>query len=264
VHDNIHVLFSPQGGNVTVSAGEDGSFLIDDNLSERSLAIYEATQKIAQQDIKFILNTHYHYDHTGNNEFFGTRDAIILAHDNVRKRLSTDQFITFFEKEMPATKQIGLPTVTFADTMTLHYNSHDINFIHTPAAHTDGDVVVHFTQSNVIVGGDLLFNGMYPFIDTEHGGSIKGLINGLDVLLNLADKKTVIIPGHGVLMTKDDLQTYRDTLADITQTIEKLIKEKKTLNDVITAKPTTSYDERLGGGFISPEAIVTVIYNSLK
>ncbi|PHS69578.1 MAG: MBL fold metallo-hydrolase [Methylophaga sp.] len=263
VKDNLYVLISPHGGNVTVSVGEDGTFLIDDQLADRSEIIQAAAKEINKQDIKFILNTHYHFDHSGNNEFFGEKNAIIVAHDNVRQRLSTRQFITYFKREMLPMAKVGLPTVTFADNMTLHYNNDDIRFIHTPAAHTDGDVVAHFTQSNVIVGGDLLFNGFYPFIDTEHGGSIKGLIAGVDVMLNIAQADTIIIPGHGGIMNKIELQAYRYMLATITAKIEALINAGKTLEQVISEQPTAEFDEKLGGGLISPDTFVSVIYNNL-
>lgn len=262
--DNLYVLVSPHGGNVTVSVGEDGTFLIDDQLATRSEIIQTAAKEINNQDIKFILNTHYHFDHSGNNEFFGEKDAIIVAHDNVRQRLSTRQFITYFKREMRPMARVGLPTVTFADNMTLHYNNDDIRFIHTPAAHTDGDVIAHFTQINVIVGGDLLFNGFYPFIDSEHGGSIKGLIAGVDVMLVIANSDTVIIPGHGAIMNKGDLQAYRDMLATISADIETAINAGKTLEQTIADKPTAAFDKKLGGGIIPPDAFVTTLYNSLR
>lgn len=261
--DNLYVLVSPHGGNVTVSVGEDGTFLIDDQLGTRSEIIQAAAKEINNQEIKFILNTHYHFDHSGNNEFFGEQDAIIVAHDNVRQRLSTRQFITYFKREMKPMAKAGLPSVTFSDNMTLHYNNDDIRFIHTPAAHTDGDVIAHFTKANVIVGGDLLFNGFYPFIDTEHGGSIKGLIAGADVLLGIARADTVIIPGHGAIMNKADLQAYRDMLATITSKVEVAIKAGKTLEQTIADQPTADFDKHSGDGIIPSDAFVTVIYNDL-
>ncbi len=264
VKDNFHVLISPKGGNVTVSTGLDGAFLIDDQLAGRSTIIQAAAKEITKQDIKFVLNTHYHFDHSGGNEFFGKENAVIVAHDNVRKRLSTRQFITYFKKEMLPAENIALPSVTFAQDMTLHYNGDDIRIIHTPNAHTDGDSFAYFTKANIIVAGDLIFNGMYPFIDTEHGGSIKGVIAGLDALLSHADDETVIVPGHGVLMNKIDLQTYRDVLNSITGKVELSIKADKTLTQVIAEKPTQEFDAKMGGGFVPPDAIVKVIYNSLK
>ncbi len=262
--DNIYVLVSPKGGNVTVSTGEDGTFLIDDQLAGRSEIIQTAAKEINNQDIKFILNTHYHFDHSGGNEYFGGNDAIIIAHDNVRKRLSTKQFITYFKKEMEPMSEVGLPTITITNDMMFHYNNDDVRFIHIPEAHTDGDAIAYFTKANVIVAGDLIFNGFYPFIDIEHGGSIKGLIAGVDILLNIADSNTVVIPGHGSIMSKSDLQKYREMLLIISDKIETSISENKTLEQVVEGKPTQEYDEQLGAGIVPPDAFVTIIFNSLS
>jgi len=257
-------LVSPQGGNVTVTNGEDGTFLIDDQLTGRSDIILNAAKAISKQDIKFILNTHYHFDHSGGNEYFGEKDAVIVAHDNVRQRLSQREFITYFKKEMLPMAKVGLPTVTFSQGMTLHYNNDAIRFIHPPAAHTDGDTVVYFEKANVIVSGDLIFNGIYPFIDTEHGGSITGLIAGIDVLLDLANEASVIIPGHGAVMNKTDLSSYKSMLVNISRKIETAIKEGKNLEQVIDEKPTQAFDGQFGDGLIPPDAFVRVIYNSLN
>lgn len=264
VKNNIHVLVSPQGGNVVTSTGEDGTFIIDDQLAGRSALIKAAAKSINDQDIKFVLNTHYHFDHTGGNEFFGKENAIIVAHDSVRERLSTKQFITYFKKEMPPLSKAGLPVVTFSKDMTFHHNGNDIKVVHVPHAHTDGDVVAYFVNENVIVAGDTIFNGMYPFIDTEHGGSIHGLIAAHDTLLALANDETIIIPGHGPLMNKVELHTYQQALATIAKNIETAIESGKTLEQTVTAKPTQAFDEKMGSGFIGPDAFTTILYNHLS
>ena len=264
VKNNIHVLISPAGGNVVVSTGEDGTFLIDDQLPGRSELIRAAVKEIDQQEIKFVLNTHYHFDHVSGNELFGEQNAVIIAHDNVRQRLSTHQFISYFQKEIAPLNKSGLPKVTISDSMTLHYNNDEIQFIHTPAAHTDGDVVAIFTKANVIVGGDLVFNGRYPFLDVEHGGSIKGLIKGLDSLLALADDKTTVIPGHGGIMNKSELQYFRDMLNTISTNVEAAINEGKTVEQVIADKPSINFDQEFGQGLIPADDLVTAIYKSLK
>ncbi|MGE0267110.1 MAG: MBL fold metallo-hydrolase [Candidatus Omnitrophota bacterium] len=261
--DNIYVLISPQGGNVTVSSGEDGTFLIDDQLLGRSAIIQNAAREISDQKIKFILNTHFHFDHTGGNEFFGEKGAILVAHDNVRTRLSTHEFIKFFKKDMPPLSRAGLPVVTVSENMNLYLNKDTIRLSHTPAAHTDGDLIAYFSKTDVLVAGDLIFNGFYPFIDVDHGGSIKGLITGLELLLNIAGPQTVIVPGHGPLMNKQELQTYKDTLVIISDKIEKAINEDKTLEQVIAEKPTLEFDEEWGGWKVSPEDFVTIVYKSL-
>lgn len=154
--------------------------------------------------------------------------------------------------------------MTISDRMTLHYNNDEIRIFHTPAAHTDGDVVAIFTKANVIVGGDLVFNGRYPFLDVEHGGSIQGLIDGLDTLVAIADEKTVVIPGHGGIMNKSDLQHFRDMLNTISNNVERAINEGKTLAQVIAAKPSSNFDEEFGNSIIPGDDLVAAIYKNLK
>ena len=264
VKDNVHILISPQGGNVTVFSGEDGVVLIDDQLSGRSSIIQAAVTTMTDQRIKFILNTHYHFDHTGGNEFLGKDNGtIIVAHDNVRRRLNTKQFISYFQKEMLPSKPEGLPVVTFSDNMSLHYNGEDIRFIHTPTAHTDGDTVVHLTNANILIAGDLIFNGVYPFIDTEHGGSVQGVILGLSRLLDLSNPASIIIPGHGSTLNRGELQAYRDMLIIISDNVDSLMKKGKTLEEIILTKPTSAFDESHCGGLVPAEAFVKIVYESL-
>lgn len=263
VKDNLHMIVSPKGGNVLVSTGDDGTFLIDDQLEERSKIVTETIRQISDSPVQFILNTHFHFDHSGGNEAFGQEGAIIVAHDNVRKRLSTKQFITYFKRDMAPLSKAGLPVVTFSHDVTFHYNGEDIHIIHVPAAHTDGDSVAHLMKSNVIVGGDVVFNGLYPFIDVEHGGSVKGVIAALDTLLSLCNEKTVIVPGHGPLMAKNELQAYRNMLATIAGRIERAVKEGKTLEQTIASKPTREYDARMKQGIVGPDALVTMLFEDL-
>jgi glyoxylase-like metal-dependent hydrolase (beta-lactamase superfamily II) len=264
IRDGIHMLINPEGGNITASTGEDGTFIIDDNLEGRGPNITNAVKNLNGQSVKFILNTHYHFDHTGTNESFGGEGAIIVAHDNVRKRLSERQFISFFNKEMPALEKPGLPVITFNEGLNLHYNGDEVQIIHLPGAHTDGDAAAFFKNANVIVAGDIIFNGMYPFIDAQHGGSIKGMLAAQDALLNIADDNTAIIPGHGPLMNKTDLKAYRDALAEITGNIETAIRNGQTLEETLAAKPTAKFDEKLGGGFITPDVFVAFLYEHLN
>lgn len=264
VRNNIHVLISPHGGNVVTSTGEDGTFIIDDQLAGRSALIKAAAKSINDQDIKFVLNTHYHFDHTGGNEFFGEENAIIVAHDSVRERLSTKQFITYFKKEMPPLSKAGLPVVTFSKDMTFHHNGDDIKIIHVPHAHTDGDVAAYFVNENVIVTGDTVSNSMYPFIDIEHGGSVAGLFAAHDTLLALANDETIIIPGHGAPMSKADLLAYQKTLKTIVARVETAIKDGKTLEQAVAAKPTQEFDERMSQGVVGPDAFTTILYNHLS
>ncbi|MDB2414374.1 MBL fold metallo-hydrolase [Rickettsiales bacterium] len=263
IRDNIYFLVSPKGGNIVLSTGNDGAFIIDDQLADRSKIIEEQVRSISNSEIKFILNTHFHFDHTGGNEFFGSKKAIIMAHNNVQKRLSTEQFITYFKRQMPALSKTGLPKLTFTDNITLHYNDDEVRITHMPNAHTDGDAIVYFVKNNIIVAGDIIFSGLYPFIDTEHGGSITGIINALEKLLKLSDDKTIIAPGHGPLMNKSDLKSYRDMLIKITNNIKAAIKEGKNLDEVIAQKPTKDFDALMEKGIVSPDSFTTIVYESL-
>ena len=260
----LYLLVSPQGGNVVVSSGEDGTFLIDDQLAGRSEVISQAVAAISSQPADFILNTHYHFDHTGGNEAFGAEGAVIVAHDNVRKRLSTKQFITHFKREMKPLGKAGLPVVTFAQEVTFHYNGETIHVLHVPDAHTDGDAIAHFEKENVIVAGDVIFNGLYPFIDTEHGGSIKGVINALDAITARGDRKTLVVPGHGPVMKMAEVKAYREMLAKIASRIEEGIEAGKSREEVIASKPTQEFDGHMAGDVVSPDAFVGMLYDDLR
>ena len=264
IRDGMYMLVSPMGGNVVLAAGEDGAFIVDDQLEPRSSIIDAAIKTVGGKPVQFILNTHYHFDHTGGNEHFGDSGAIIMAHDKVRERLSSRQFISYFKREMLPTAKEGLPVVTFSDGMTLHYNGDAVHILHLPAAHTDGDAIAHFQQSNVIAAGDLVFNGLYPFIDAEHGGSVKGVIAGLDTMLGLADADTLIVPGHGPLMNKQELKEYRAMLATVSGRVEEGIRKGKSLQQVIASKPSAEFDAEQAEGIVSPDAFVELLYNDLK
>ena len=264
VKDNLYMFVSPHGGNVTASTGDDGTFIIDDQLTGRSALVESAIQTITDKPIKFILNTHYHFDHTGGNEYFGENDAVIMAHDNVRQRLSTDQFITHFGREMPALSKAGLPVLTFAENMSFHYNDDEIKIIHLANAHTDGDAIAHFVSNNVIVAGDTVFNSMYPFIDTEHGGSIDGLIAAHSAILSLANADTIIVPGHGGLMSKAELQSYQQNLTIIATRVKEAKSQGKPLEQSIAAKLTKDFDKTMGNGVVGPDAFVTILYNDAE
>jgi glyoxylase-like metal-dependent hydrolase (beta-lactamase superfamily II) len=187
------------GGNIGVSSGEDGVFMIDDQFAPLTVRIKAAIEKISDKPIRFIINTHWHYDHTGGNENHGNEDVVIVAHDNVRERLSKDGFIEAFNKKIPASPKAALPVITFNDRVTFHLNQQEIQVIHRSNAHTDGDSIVIFKSANVIHTGDTFFNTMYPFIDGSSGGSVKGVIDATDYVLSLANETTKIIPGHGPL-----------------------------------------------------------------
>jgi glyoxylase-like metal-dependent hydrolase (beta-lactamase superfamily II) len=255
-------MLTGAGGNIGVCAGADGVFLVDDQYAPLTDKIKAAVAAVSDKSIRFVLNTHWHGDHVGGNENLGKAGAVLVAHDNVRKRMSTEQFNKVFNRATPPSPAIALPIVTFAESVSFHLNGTDVDAVHVPPAHTDGDVVVFFRKANVIHGGDTVFNGMYPFVDLSSGGSVEGMIGAADRILAAADAGTKIIPGHGPLATKADVKAYRDMLAASRDAIAPLVKAGKTLDEVKAAKPTAALDEKWGKGFIKPEIWATIVYES--
>ena len=251
------------GGNLAVAWGDDATFLVDDQFAPLTEKIRAAIGTLTRQPVRFVLNTHWHFDHVGGTENLGKAGALIVAHDNVRVRMSTDQFSKVFNRTTPASPKGALPVVTFTDAVTFHLNGDEINAVHIPPAHTDGDALVWFKRANVIHMGDTYFNGRYPFIDLESGGSLEGVIGAADRALGLANDSTRIIPGHGELSNKAELAQYRDVLVAARDRVRKLIAEGKTLDQIIAAKPMAEYDDRMGKGFINPERFLGTVYASL-
>lgn len=260
--DGVYVLFGA-GGNLAVSVGADAAFLVDDQYAPLTPKIKAAIAALTDKPVRFVLNTHWHGDHTGGNENLGGTGALIVAHDNVRKRMSSEQFIAAFDEHVPASPPVALPVVTYGDDVTFHLNGEEIHCFHVPPAHTDGDSIVHFRKANVVHMGDLFFNGSYPFIDISSGGTLEGMIGASDRLLAMADDKTQVIPGHGPMGKKADVQAYRDMLADVRDRVKALVSAGKTLAEVQAAKPTAAYDEKWGKGFVKPERFVAFAYESL-
>ena len=252
-----------QGGNIAVSAGADGVFIIDDQLKPLTEQLLAAIRKIDDRPVRFVINTHYHGDHVGGNEALGATGSVIIAHDNIRRRMSTDQFNNFFNNTTPAYPPESLPVVTFNDRVTLHLNGESVTVHHVPRGHTDGDSIVHFPVSNVVHMGDIFFNGLYPYIDLDGGGSIQGMIGAVELGLSLADDQTRIIPGHGTLSNRTELQAYHEFLAKARANVQALVDQGLGLEQVIAAQPTAEWDEALGGVWITPQQFVTFIYNSL-
>jgi glyoxylase-like metal-dependent hydrolase (beta-lactamase superfamily II) len=261
--DNVYMM-TGSGGNLGVSVGEDGVFLIDDQFAPLTPKIQAAIAKLSAKPVRFMLNTHWHFDHTGGNENLGKAGAIIVAQENVRKRLSREGFIAFLGMKTQPSPAIALPVVTFAQNVSFHLNGDDIRVFHAPNAHTDGDSVVHFVKADVVHAGDTFFNGLYPFIDTSSGGSVAGVLRAADRILAMSGERTKIIPGHGPLGAKADLKAYRDMLAAVSGNIAAQIKQGKKLEEVVASKPSAQFDAKWGKGFLAPDKFVEMLYGNLK
>ncbi len=252
------------GGNIGVCAGADGALLIDDQFAPLTEKIKTAVAALSDQPIRFVLNTHWHGDHTGGNENMANAGALIVAHDNVRKRMSTEQINAVSKRVTPPSPGKALPVTTFNDSLTFHLNGRDLVCFHVAPAHTDGDVIVWFPRENVVHMGDCLFNGIYPVIDLAAGGSIDGMIAANDRMLKVVGPDTRVIPGHGPLASREDVKSFRDMLATVRDRVGKLVAAKKSLDEVRAAKPTADLDAKWGGGFMKPETFVEVVYTDLS
>ena len=255
--DTLYML-TGAGGNIGLSVGPDAVFVIDDQYAPMAPKIKAAIAKLTPRPVQWVLNTHFHFDHTGGNEAFGSEGALIVAHHNVRRRMSADQLINFAgsANTQKASPKVALPVVTVAGEISFHINGDEVHAFHVPRAHTDGDLIVHFKAGNVVHMGDVFFNGTYPFIDGGSGGSAEGAMAAYDRVLALTDDNTKIIPGHGPLAGKADLLATRNMVTTVTQRIKALRASGRSDAEIRAARPSADFDARFGGGFIKPEAFV--------
>ncbi len=258
VAGNVYML-TGQGGNIGVSVGPDGFLIVDDQFAPLADKIRAALQGIQSGDLKFILNTHWHGDHTGGNEVFGP-EATIIAHANVRKRLSTDQ--NLFNRNVPAAPKQAWPVITFDDGLSVHFNGEEIRAIHFPKGHTDGDSVIFFTGSNVVHMGDDFFKDRFPFVDLASGGNALGLAENIDKIVSRLPGDVKIIPGHGSLANLEDLKRYRAMLAETTATVASKMRAGMGL-DAIKAEGLGEKWASWGEGFISQDRWIEILYQSL-
>ena len=249
--EGVHML-TGSGGNIGVSSGPDGVFLIDDQYAPLTPKIKAAVAAISDKPIRFVLNTHWHGDHTGGNAHFGKK-APIVAHANVRKRLA----------DKSDTPKEALPVVTFGDSASVHINGEEIRLVHLGPGHTDGDCIIHFTRSGVFHMGDLFFNGRFPFVDLGSGGDVAGLLKIVETALQKIPADAKIIPGHGALATRADLESYRDMLVETTGLVKKAIADGKTVADVKAAGLPEKYKD-WGSGFINTSRWLEISFNSLS
>ena len=261
--DGLYMLIG-SGGNIALSTGPDGSVLVDTQFAPLNAKIVAAVRAAGGGDVKYVINTHWHFDHTGGNEPLGKAGAVIIAHDNVLARMSSEQFLAALDRREPAAPTAARPVVTFPTRTTFHLNGNTVNVVHVENAHTDGDSIVHFTNANVIHTGDTYMKDIYPFIDVSSDGSIDGFIASSAAVLARSDANTKIIPGHGALANKADMQRFHDMLVKVRGNIQTLLEQNKTEDEVVAAKPTAEFDAAWGQGFMNPEQFTRFAYQSLK
>jgi glyoxylase-like metal-dependent hydrolase (beta-lactamase superfamily II) len=259
---SVHML-TGRGGNLAASFGPDGIVLVDDQYAPLSDRILAALRDISAEPVRFVINTHVHPDHTGGNEQMGQTGAVIVAHDNVRSRLTREQFIEFYQYRAPPAPPAALPVVTFNDRSTVHLNGEAVEIHHVSRAHTDGDSLVRFVDSRVLHVGDVFFNGTYPFIDLSNGGSVRGLVAAVEYASGLCGEGFRVIPGHGPLSDCAGLAAYGTMLNTIMGRIEQQIEAGDTLEAVRQARPTAEFDAEWGGGNITADIFVEFIHRSL-
>ena len=262
VAEGVYVL-TGAGGNIGLSIGKSGSLVIDDQYAPLSDKILAMIKTLSPDPVRFVVNTHWHGDHTGGNENLAKTGAFLVAHENVRKRMGSEQFIALFNQKVPASPEAALPVVTFAEGVSFHWNGDEVRAYHVAPAHTDGDTVVQFVKADVVHMGDCFFNGMYPFIDTSSGGKVDGVVAAAERVLAGVSDKTRIIPGHGPVASKADLQAYRDTVKAIRDRVAKLKAEGKTKEAAVAAKPSAEFDAKWGQGFVKPDVFVGLVYDAL-
>ena len=243
------------GGNVELLVGDDYVVLIDDAMTPTAPALIEAVTKLAGRPIDFVINTHVHGDHEGGNELVAGLGAIIVAHDNIRKRMIPDPQLN--------TGPGALPVLTFSDEVTFHLNGHEVFVFHIENAHTDGDAAILFRDANVIAAGDILFNYLFPFIDFDNGGTVAGFIAGQKKLIEMADDQTVIMPGHGPVADKADLEKNLEVLIDSEKRVKALVDEGMSEDEIVAANPLALYHDDYNWRFITTERMTRTLIRSL-
>jgi glyoxylase-like metal-dependent hydrolase (beta-lactamase superfamily II) len=253
-------LLTGAGGNIAILQGEDGLLLIDSGYPQTAEAVDSKARSVGPSTIQILINTHCHLDHVGGNERLGREGVRIMAHENVLKRVSAPQKNAFFNREFPALAPEGRPVVTFSTGGELRHGGEKVAYQYLPPAHTDGDATIHFRNANVYHAGDLLFNGMYPFIDYSAGGSIEGMVAAADRIIEAVDGKTKIVPGHGPMAVRDDVRAFRAMLAGVNERVAALFNAGRTLKQAQAAEPTKPWDDKWARGFLKGSDFVRLLY----
>jgi len=260
-------LLNWQGGDSIFLVGDDGVLLVDTSVAQMGAKIKAAIARVSTQPIKLVINTHAHADHFGANELMAQGGAVIIGHDALRERMAKGQYLAAFNQTIPPSRPAALPTVTYADAMTIHFDGETVELVHVPGAHTDNDTLVRFKRANVIhASGTIGGNGGYPFFDMSSGGSLAGTIAAEEKMLSLSDDTTRIVADEGDPASTADLKASRDALVMIKARVQKIIDEGKSEAEAIAAKPTQDLDARWAprGGFLSGDVITRMAYQSLK
>ncbi len=260
-------LLNWQGGDSLFLVGDDGVLLVDTSVAQMGAKIKAAIARVSTKPIKLVINTHAHGDHFGANELMAQGGAVIIGHDALRERMAKGQYLAAFNQTIPPSPPAALPTVTYADAMTIHFDGETVELVHVPGAHTDNDTLVRFKRANVIhASGTIGGNGGYPFFDMSSGGSLAGTVAAEEKMLSLSDDKTRIVADEGDPASTADLKASRDALVMIKARVQKLIDEGKSEAEAIAAKPTQDLDARWAprGGFLSGDVITRMAYQSLK
>ena len=258
VSESIYMLMGA-GGNIAVCVGEDGTFIVDDEYAPLTSKVVSAVAAITDDPVDFVINTHWHADHTGGNESLGGAGAVIVSHGNSRRRMETDQFLETFDMRQEAYSKEGLPKITFDRSVQFHVNGEIIDLIYLGHAHTDGDAIVFFRNSNVVHMGDVFVRYGLPFIDEPNGGSINGMIDVVNKVAELTDENTVFIPGHGQLSDRDDMLEFHDMLVKIRDEVQSLINQGRRYEEIAANNPADGYPT----GSVSNEVFLKLVYDSL-
>jgi glyoxylase-like metal-dependent hydrolase (beta-lactamase superfamily II) len=263
LYDNVYLLSNDVGGNMALQTGPEGNILVDSSFVTASPKVLAAIAGVSHDAPNALINTHWHYDHTDGNQAMHAAGFSIFAHRKTRERMSTAQPIPFFHLVMPVSPAAALPSITFDDSMHAWHNGDSLDLVHFNPAHTDTDIYIHFHNANVLHVGDIWFNNRYPFIDEATGGNINGMIEGSEKALAVADKDTKIIPGHGPLGSKSDLQKYRDMLKSSRDNVAALKSSGASEQEAVAKQPLAATDPAWGMGFVNGDTFTGIIYRTL-